>query len=91
MRPVRHFVIIGFQPGSGAVWTPLANIKVARFDGYRLRYAGAVGTGFSERVAATLRERLDRIRTERCVVVGLKVGAPSGYRRTCKPRSPTAA
>ena len=26
---------------------PLANIKVARFDGERLRYAGAVGTGFS--------------------------------------------
>ena len=27
------FVIIGFQPGSGAVRAPLANIKVARFDG----------------------------------------------------------
>ena len=39
------FVIIGYQPGSGAVRTPLTNIKVASFDGTRLRYAGAVGTG----------------------------------------------
>ena len=52
---------------------PLANIKVARCDGPRLRYAGAVGTGFSERVAAALRERLDRIRADRCAVAGLKV------------------
>ena len=48
------FVIIGFQPGSGAVRTPLANIKVATFDGTRLRYAGAVGTGFSEAVCLGL-------------------------------------
>ena len=68
------FVIIGFRSGSGAVRTPLANIKVARFDGHRPRYAGAVGTGFSERVASALRERLDRLRRERCAVAGLKVG-----------------
>ena len=68
------FVIIGYQPSTGAVRTPIANIKVARFDGQRLRYAGAVGTGFSERVATSVRERLDRIRAERCAVAGLKVG-----------------
>ena len=67
------FVIIGYQPGGGAVRTPLANIKVASFDGTRLRYAGAVGTGFSEAVAAALRERLDRIATGRCTIAGLKV------------------
>ncbi len=38
------------------------------------RYAGAVGTGFSEWVAAALRERLDSIRSERCAVAGLKAG-----------------
>ena len=68
------FVIIGYQPGSGAVRTPLANIKVATFDGKRLRYAGAVGTGFSEVVAAALRVRLDRISTPRCPIAGLRVG-----------------
>ena len=66
-------VIVGYQPGSGAVRTPLANIKVATFDGHALRYAGAVGTGFSEAVATMLRQRLDRITTPRCAVSGLKV------------------
>ena len=67
------FAIVGYQPGSGAVRTPIANIKVATFDGQALRYAGAVGTGFSEAVATMLRERLDRIATPRCAVAGLKV------------------
>ena len=66
------FVIIGFQPGTGAVRTPLANIKIATFDGERLRSAGAVGTGFSEAVAAALRARLDRIVAKTCAVRGLK-------------------
>jgi bifunctional non-homologous end joining protein LigD len=65
-------VIIGYQPGSGAVRTPIANLKIATFDGTRLRYAGAVGTGFSEPVAKALRDRLDRIVTTRCPVAGLK-------------------
>ena len=67
------FVIIGFQPGSGAVRTPLSNIKVARFDGQRLHYAGAVGTGFSEVVADGLRAKLDDLRAARCAIPGLKV------------------
>ena len=67
------FVIIGYQPGTGAVRTPLANIKVAVFDGTRLRYAGAVGTGFSEQVAVALRTRLDRLTAAKCPVAGLKV------------------
>ena len=68
------FKIMSYQPGTGAVRAPLANIKIARFDGERLRYAGAVGTGFSELVAEALRERLDRIRAPACAVRGLKVG-----------------
>ena len=67
------FVIIGYQTGGGAVRTPFANIKVATLDGARLRYAGEVGTGFSEAVAVALRARLDRIATPRCPIAGLKV------------------
>lgn len=52
---------------------PLANIKIARFDGTRLRYSGTVGTGFSEVVAASLRKRLDGIVASRSPVAGLKV------------------
>ena len=29
------FVIIGYQPGKGAVRTPISNIKIARLDGER--------------------------------------------------------
>ena len=65
------FVIVGYQPGSGAVRTPIANIKAATFDGRVLRYAGAVCTGFSEAAATMLRQRLDRIATTRCAVAGL--------------------
>ena len=68
------FAIIGYQPGTGAVRAPLVNLKIARFDGERLRYAGAVGTGFSEAVAAALRGRLDGIKAARCPVAGLRVG-----------------
>lgn len=67
-----EFVIVGYQPTSGAVRGALANIKVATFDGARLRYVGAVGTGFSDAVAKALRERFDAIVTVKCPVPGLK-------------------
>jgi bifunctional non-homologous end joining protein LigD len=66
------FVIVGYQPTSGAVRGALANLKVARFDGTTLEYVGAVGTGFSDAVATMLRERLDAIATPKCAVEGLK-------------------
>ena len=66
------FVIIGYQPTSGAVRGALANIKLARFDGTTLDYVGTVGTGFSNAVAAMLRERLNAIATPKCAVEGLK-------------------
>ena len=65
-------MIIGYQPTSGAVRGALANIKIATFDGTRLRYAGAVGTGFSDAVATALRKRLDAIVTVKCPVASLK-------------------
>ena len=40
-----------------------------------LRYAGAVGTGSSEAVAAMLREKLDAITATRCAIAGLRVKA----------------
>lgn len=68
------FVIIGYQPGSGASRVPIANLKLATFDGTKLQYAGTVGTGFSDAVAAMLREKLDKVRAPRCILPGLKVG-----------------
>jgi bifunctional non-homologous end joining protein LigD len=62
------FVIIGYQPTSGAVRGALANLKLARFDGTGLVYVGSVGTGFSDAVATMLRERLDALATPKCAV-----------------------
>lgn len=47
-------------------------MKIASFDGTRLTYAGSVGTGFSEAVAALSCERLDALATSRCPGPGLK-------------------
>ena len=68
-----EFVIIGYQPGSGARQATLGALHVASFDGHALRYVGAVGTGFSEAVAAILRQKLDAIAATGCAVPGLKV------------------
>ena len=67
-------MIIGYQPGGpvrSVRRSPTSRSRASTAT--RLRYAGAVGTGFSERVAAALRERLDRIATPRCILPGLKV------------------
>jgi bifunctional non-homologous end joining protein LigD len=49
------FLIVGYQPdGRGGI----ANLKLAREEGGKLRYAGAVGTGFS---MATMRAVLKRL------------------------------
>jgi bifunctional non-homologous end joining protein LigD len=50
------FVIIGYQPdGRGGI----ANLKLAIEENGALRYAGAVGTGFSEATIRMLRKVLD--------------------------------
>ncbi|WP_158808517.1 non-homologous end-joining DNA ligase [Beijerinckia sp. L45] len=66
------FVVVGYQPTSGAVRGALANLKLARLDGGRLVSVGNVGTGFSDRVATMLRAKLDAIVMPKCAVPGLK-------------------
>ncbi|WP_158810781.1 hypothetical protein [Beijerinckia sp. L45] len=45
---------------------------MARLDGTKLVYVGAVGTGFSDAVATMLGSKLDAIVTPKCAVAGLK-------------------
>ena len=66
------FVIIGYQTQSGARRSTVGALHVASFDGHVLRYATAVGPGFSEAVAAMLRDKVDAICAPRCAVAGLK-------------------
>jgi bifunctional non-homologous end joining protein LigD len=55
----QEFVIGGWQPGEGRRRSQVGSLLLGRFDAEgELRYAGKVGTGFSDRDLAELRERL---------------------------------
>ena len=45
--------------------TAIANLQVATPEGGRLRYAGAVGTGFSDAGAFELKQALDTVKIDR--------------------------
>ncbi len=51
----------------------LGAIHVATDEGGGLRYAGSVGTGFSEKAAREMKARLDTMTQPRPAVVGLKL------------------
>jgi bifunctional non-homologous end joining protein LigD len=64
------FIIIGYQPdGRGGI----ANLKLAIKENGALRYAGAVGTGFSDGTMRMLRKELDPLAQNRSAVSSLKV------------------
>jgi bifunctional non-homologous end joining protein LigD len=64
------FVIIGYQPdGRGGI----ANLKLAIEENGALRYAGAVGTGFSDATMRMLRKVLDPLTQNRSALPSLKV------------------
>jgi bifunctional non-homologous end joining protein LigD len=54
----QEFVIGGWQPGEGRRRNRLGAILLGYFDEGEFRYAGKVGTGFSERELDDLKERL---------------------------------
>ena len=62
------FLIVGYQPdGRGGI----SNLKLAREDGGRLHYVGAVGTGFSAKTMRSLLERFAPLVQKRCAVAGV--------------------
>jgi bifunctional non-homologous end joining protein LigD len=64
------FLIIGYQPdGRGGI----ANLKLAIEENGALRYAGAVGTGFSDATMRMPREVLDPLTQNRSALPSLKV------------------
>jgi ATP-dependent DNA ligase len=50
-----ELAIIGFVPAKGR---PIAALRLARREGKELVYAGKVGTGFTQKTAQSVRERL---------------------------------
>jgi bifunctional non-homologous end joining protein LigD len=64
------FFIIGYQPDGRS---GIANLKLAIEENGALRYAGAVGTGFSEATMRMLRKVLDPMSQSRSAVPSLNV------------------
>ncbi|HWO73827.1 MAG TPA: DNA ligase D [Dehalococcoidia bacterium] len=61
----QEFVVGGYTPGEGARRVTFGALALGYYDAEgRLRYAGNVGSGFSERELRVLRERLDALRTD---------------------------
>lgn len=54
------FAIVGFVPAAGG---HIAALYLGERDGRAIKYAGKVGTGFSNEVSHKLRDRLERIAT----------------------------
>jgi DNA ligase D len=62
-RPEQELVVGGWTPGEGTA-RELGAVAVGVYDGERLRFAGKVGSGFTERTRRELRERLDALEVD---------------------------
>lgn len=65
----QEFVILGYVP-SAASGRTLRSILVGYSEGGKLKPAGRVGTGFTQKSAAALKAQLDRLRTTRSPLAG---------------------
>ena len=64
VKNVRHaeVIICGWKPGQGRRADTIGSLLVGVWDGPRLRYAGHVGTGFTQAMLADLARRLRPLR-----------------------------
>jgi bifunctional non-homologous end joining protein LigD len=64
VKNIRHQVVIicGWKPGQGRRADTIGSLLVGVRDGPRLRYAGHVGTGFTQAALADLTQRLQPLR-----------------------------
>ena len=63
IRPEQELVVGGWTPGEGNA-KDLGAIAVGVYDDDRLRFAGKVGSGFTGRTRAELRERLEALASD---------------------------
>jgi bifunctional non-homologous end joining protein LigD len=59
-------VIGGFSAGTGNRDTTFGSVLVGRWTGDDLVFAGAVGSGFTQRTLAAMRARFEELRTNEC-------------------------
>jgi bifunctional non-homologous end joining protein LigD len=63
VRPEQELVVGGWTPGEGTA-KELGAVVVGVYEGQRLRFAGKVGSGFTDRHRRELRARLEAIEAE---------------------------
>jgi bifunctional non-homologous end joining protein LigD len=66
VRREQEVVIGGWTPGTGTREDTFGAILVGYYEGDRLRYGGAVGTGFDRRLLESLMKEFRRLATETC-------------------------
>jgi bifunctional non-homologous end joining protein LigD len=69
----QELVIGGWQPGEGRRRNRLGSLLIGHFEGEELRYAGKVGTGFSDADLRELPERMKPLARETSPFAGKKV------------------
>ena len=60
----QEFVVAGYVP-SAASRSAVGSLVVGYFEGGTLKSAGRVGTGFSQKLAASLKRQLDKLKADR--------------------------
>jgi len=80
VKNVRHqeVIICGWKPGQGRRADTIGSLLVGVWDGHRLRYAGHVGTGFTQAMLADL---MHRLRPLRCNDSPFGTGVPVQHAR----------
>lgn len=75
----QEFVVGGWVPGQGRRRGRLGALLIGYYEGEELRYAGKVGTGFSERDLTMLGERLESLARESSPFAGGKLSKDARF------------
>ena len=65
IRPEQELVLGGYTPGEGNA-KDLGAVVVGVYEGNKLKYAGKVGSGFNATTRRELRDRLEKLETDKC-------------------------
>jgi bifunctional non-homologous end joining protein LigD len=76
----QEFVIVGYVPSTAAA-SAVGALALGYYEGGKLVYAGRVGTGFSAKVARSLRDEIEKINAKKPAFTNaLPAGAEKGVR-----------
>jgi bifunctional non-homologous end joining protein LigD len=65
IRPEQELIVGGYTPGQGNA-KDLGAVVVGVYEGGKLRFSGKVGSGFNADTRRELRQRLEKLETDKC-------------------------